>query len=83
MREAIAKQRAKRVKAIEARDNLREGMYRVREKDQLRWFAVWIEFYPAVHWMVKEVDGPLNPSELEGTRRRLDDELRGKLEAWV
>jgi len=79
----MMKERATRIRAIEAEAGLREGMYRVSEADRFRWFFVWIEFYPEERWMTKEVDGPVNPSEIEGSRCRLDADLRARLEAWL
>lgn len=61
-----------------------EGILKIAQNGVTRWFNVWIEFYPKVHWMIEEVEDLLTPDKkIAGTRRKLDDETKAKLESWL
>lgn len=77
-------QRQAAVKKESERSGIHEGLYKITEGKTTRWYTVWVEFYPKVHWMIEEVRDLMSPEmKLPGTRRKLDDATKGKLRTWL
>lgn len=78
----LEKQRAKLVAKAEKQSGLRDGStYRVRGES--RFVRVSLRFYPSQFWAVEDLhaDGPMTP--IKGSYRKLDEELKTKLESWL
>lgn len=78
----LERQRAKLVARAETISGLRDGStYRVRA--ERRFVRVSLRFYPHQFWAVEDLtnDAPMTP--IEGTYRKLDNDLKDKLEEWL
>ena len=77
--------RRRRVEKESKKANLHEGHFKITEGDKVRWFKVWVNFYPKVHWMIEEVEELPRGEEkpIPGTRRKLDEKTKAKLESWL
>jgi hypothetical protein len=77
-RQKLNAERARRVLAVEKRDKIREGHYRLDGK----FVRIWIEFYPTERWLVEDASLPRGEG-IEGTCRRLNAAEMKRLENWL
>jgi hypothetical protein len=80
----LERERFERVRKVSERDGIREGQYKLRhEGGAFTWVALDLVFYPRETWFVTDLDGTLVGNKIPGTRRKLTDDVKARLEDWL
>lgn len=77
-REALDKQRKRRVSKAEQELGQREGHYNLGDK----FVRIWVEFYPRVHWLICDCERS-SGADVPDTSRILDSKSLASLENWL
>lgn len=84
-RAKLESEHARAVKREEAKaGGIRDGFsYRVKSGKGYRWYQLSLTFYPNVQWWVEELSGIGRAKILPGTKKKLTDAFKAKLESWL